>query len=51
MARMPGYFQPFHFLTMFEYVRARGYQHAPFHQYLGKKVSGLKATGKEIPKW
>ena len=51
VARMPGYFRPFHFLTMFEYVSARGYQHAPFHTYLGKKVSGLKATGKGIPKW
>ena len=51
VARMPGYFRPFHFLTMFEYVSARGYQYTPFHRYLGKKISDLKAAGKETPEW
>ncbi|MDG2205021.1 MAG: thioredoxin family protein [Alphaproteobacteria bacterium] len=51
VVRMPGYFRPFHFLSMFEYVRANGYEHAPFYKYLGKKVAGLKATGKGIPQW
>ena len=51
VARMAGYFRPFHFLTMFEYVRANGYQYAPFHEYLEDKIVELKAAGRGVPQW
>ena len=51
VVRMPGYFRPFHFLTMFEFVREKGYERTPFHTYLGEKVAALKAEGKGIPQW
>ena len=34
VVRMPGYFKPEHFIAMFEYVAERGYERAPFAQYL-----------------
>lgn len=51
VARMPGYFRPFHFLTMFEYVRAEGYTRQPFRKYLGNKVAAMKAKGQALPTW
>ncbi|MEK9726270.1 MAG: thioredoxin family protein [Rhodospirillaceae bacterium] len=51
VARMPGYFRPFHFLTMFEYVRADGYAKGPFRKFLGDKVAALKAKGQGLPQW
>lgn len=51
VVRMPGYFRPFHFLTMFEFVREMGYDRTHFHTYLGEKIAALKAEGKDIPQW
>ena len=51
VARMPGYFRPFHFLTMFEYVRANGYDKGPFRKFLSDKVAALKAKGQSVPQW
>ena len=51
VARMPGYFRPFHFLAMFQYVRDRGYAHEGFRDYLNKKTAALKAAGKPLPDW
>ncbi|MCW9032767.1 MAG: thioredoxin family protein [Rhodospirillales bacterium] len=49
--RMPGYFRPFHFLTMFEYVRANGHKQGDFRSFLKNKVATLKAEGKSLPDW
>ncbi len=50
-ARMPGYFRPFHFLSMFQYVRENGHKEGNFHSYLKNKVAALKAEGKSLPDW
>jgi thioredoxin-related protein len=51
IARMPGYFRPFHFLTMFQFVREKGYRDSNFRAYLEAKVKSLKAAGKSLPSW
>ncbi len=51
VARMPGYFRPFHFLTMFQYVREKGYAEGDFRAFLEAKVGALKAAGKPLPSW
>lgn len=43
VARMPGYFRPRHFLTMFQFVRDKGYETGDYRSYLKarmKKRSG-----------
>jgi thioredoxin-related protein len=37
VARMPGYFRPFHFLSMFEYVFEKHYAHQDFQRYIVEK--------------
>ncbi len=37
VARMPGYFRPFHFISMFEYVREKRYVHQDFQRYIMEK--------------
>jgi thioredoxin-related protein len=51
VARMPGYFRPFHFLTMFEYVRDKGYEKGAFPSYLKQKMADYKIQGKALPNW
>lgn len=43
VARMPGYFKPFSFLTMFEYVENRAYEEVGFQRYLQDKIDRLDA--------
>lgn len=38
VARMPGYFRPRHFLTMFQYVRDKGYETGNYRDYLKAKM-------------
>lgn len=45
VARMPGYFKPFHFLSMLEFVQERGYENQGFQQYLQAKLKDMKAKG------
>jgi thioredoxin-related protein len=51
VARMPGYFKPFHFVSMFEYVRQNAYETQPFQRFLQDKFARLKAEGKEADVW
>jgi len=51
IARMPGYFRPFHFLAMFQFVRENGYADSNFRTYLKKKTAALAAAGKTLPNW
>lgn len=37
VARMPGYFRPFHFISMFEYVWEKRYAHQDFQRYIVEK--------------
>lgn len=48
---MPGYFKPFHFLAMFEYVKDRLYDKQHFQKYIADKVEHLRAQGKEVKVW
>lgn len=51
VARMPGYFRPFHFLKMFQFVRDRGYETGDYRAYLKAKVKTLTDQGRKIPSW
>lgn len=51
VARMPGYFKPFHFLSMFEYVREGHYTDNSFQRYLQEKFAKLRAEGKDPDVW
>ena len=51
VTRMPGYFKPFHFITMFEYVTDRAYGNEHFQKYLIEKGRKMRAEGKEVKLW
>ncbi|MEM1419120.1 MAG: thioredoxin family protein [Pseudomonadota bacterium] len=50
-AIMPGYFKPFHFRTMLEYVAAGHYQEMHFQDYVNARAQKLRAEGKEVTVW
>jgi thioredoxin-related protein len=45
VARIPGYFRPFHFLSMFEFVYEKQYERTSFQTYLQEKLATLSAKG------
>lgn len=49
--RMPGYFKPFHFRGIFEYVRDEGYDKEPFQSWLQAKADRMRAEGKDVIIW
>lgn len=51
VARMPGYFKPFHFLSMLEYVHQGAYDEQPFQRFLQDKFKRLEAEGKSPEVW
>lgn len=51
IARMPGYFKPFHFISMFEFVREGHYKEESFQRYLQEKFARLRAEGKDPDVW
>lgn len=51
VARMPGYFKPFHFLSMFEYVYDKAYAEDSFQRFLQHKFERLEAEGKKPEVW
>jgi thioredoxin-related protein len=51
VARMPGYFKPFHFISMFEFVYDKAYQKENFQRYLQDKFAVLKAKGIDPNVW
>ena len=51
VVRMPGYFKPFHFITMFEYVKESAYKITHFQRYLQDKGDRLRAQGIEVELW
>lgn len=51
VARMPGYFKPFHFLSMFEYVNEKAYAEESFQRFLQHKFERLEAEGKKPDVW
>lgn len=51
VARMPGYFKPFHFLSMLEYVREGQHAKQHFQRFLQDKFKKLEAEGKKPTVW
>jgi thioredoxin-related protein len=51
VARMPGYFKPFHFLRMFEYVRSGSYEKMPFQRFIQARAEELRKQGQKIELW
>ena len=51
VARMPGYFKPFHFLAMFEFVREGHHVEMGFQRYLQDKFTAFKAKGIDPEVW
>ncbi len=49
--RMPGYFKPFHFLSMFEFVEQKAYANQNFQRFLQDKFKRLEAEGKSTDVW
>ncbi|MEM1198203.1 MAG: thioredoxin family protein [Pseudomonadota bacterium] len=49
--RMPGYFKPFHFVSMFEYVKDEAYKEQQFQRYLQDKFKKLEEEGKKPDLW
>lgn len=50
-AIMPGYFKPFHFLSMFEYVKTESYDKLAFQRFLQEKADKMREEGKEVVLW
>ena len=46
VARMQGYFQPEHFLAMFQYVREKAYEDMSFKSYLDKRMSAAEGENR-----
>ncbi|MBO6520873.1 MAG: thioredoxin family protein [Rhodospirillales bacterium] len=51
VARMPGYFKPFHFISMFEYVHQKAYDDQVFQRFLQDKFKRLEEEGKKPEVW
>ncbi len=51
VARIPGYFKPFHFISMFEFVQMKKYEEMPFQRYLQTKFKALEEKGIKPDVW
>jgi thioredoxin-related protein len=49
--RMPGYFKPFHFVSMFEYVGEDRYGDLPFQRFLQERFEHLEQKGEKPDLW
>ena len=49
--RMPGYFKPFHFYSMFEYIHGRKYEEIGFQRFLQQRFADLEAKGLKPDVW
>lgn len=50
-ATMPGYFRPFHFIRMFEWVKIRRYETQHFQKYIAEMVKKYHDEGKDVNMW
>ena len=51
VARMPGYFKPFHFINMFQYVKEKSYAQQHFQKYIQEKAERMRKDGKQVELW
>lgn len=50
-ARMPGYFKPFHFLSMFEFVDKKAYKEKGFQRFQPDRFADLGKIGIKPDVW
>lgn len=50
-ARLPGYFKPFHFLSMLEFVSEGKFEDQHFQRFLQDKFKKIEAEGKKPEVW
>ncbi len=50
-AVMPGYFKPFHFRTMLEFVAEGHFKTKHFQAYITERATRLRAEGKKVKIW
>lgn len=50
-AIMPGYFKPFHFRTMLEFVSAGHHKKKHFQDYVNERAKKLRSEGKKVNIW
>ncbi len=51
LIRMPGYFKPFHFMSMFEYVAGDHHADQGFQRFLQDRFERLEEEGKKPDLW
>ncbi len=51
VARMPGYFKSFHFISMFEFVKEEKYAEMPFQRFLQARFKDLEEKGLKPELW
>ena len=51
IARMPGYFKRFHFITFFEYIAGDHYETIDFQRFLQAKAEKMREEGKDVDIW
>lgn len=49
--RMAGYFRPFHFYAMFQYVAENAYETGPFRPFLQARFETMTASGVDVEAW
>ncbi len=49
--RMAGYYKPFHFLAMLEFIDEGAYRNTPFRKFLSSKAKAMQAKGVDINAW
>lgn len=50
-ARLPGYFKPFHFTAMFEFIAEGHYETQGFQRYLQDKFAEMESRGEKPDVW
>ncbi|MBZ0163447.1 MAG: thioredoxin family protein [Notoacmeibacter sp.] len=50
-AIMPGYFKPYHFVSMFDYVASGAYHDRFFQDFIIERRQRLEAEGKDVSIW
>lgn len=48
---MPGYFKPFHFDTMLNFIASDSYRDGDFQRYIDERAAKLRAEGKDVKIW
>ena len=49
--RMAGYFRPFHFYAMFQYVAEKAYEAGSFRPFLQSRYETMTASGVDVEAW